>query len=256
MEPVLKKGAKGQSVTKLQELLCKAGFNVVIDGEFGRQTQKAVRAFQTENIDKYGWPLVVDGVVGPLSWWSLRHRRKKIIPIHEEALKVNPSKTLGGSKWGRAALKMAIKEMKAGAKEIGGNNRGPWVRKYLDGLAPEGSSWCAAFVSWCYNLNPRGMPFNYSLGAREVLRQFKRKGWDYKVDAGVLPEPGDIVCWWRENYSGWKGHIGFVHKVEDGYLYTIEGNKKSKVSGCTYVLSRMEKLLGFGRVPDDWEPES
>lgn len=256
MEPTLKKGAKGQSVETLQKLLRKAGFEIVVDGDFGRQTQKAVRAFQTENLDKHGWPLVVDGTVGPLTWWSLKYRRRKVLPIHEEALKKNPSKTLGGSKWGRAALKKAIKEMKAGATEIGGNNRGPWVKKYLNGLAPEGSHWCAAFVSWCYSQNKKGMPFDYCLGARATLRQFAKKRWDLKLDTGQTPEPGDIVCWWRESYSGWKGHIGLVHKVEDGYLYTIEGNKKNKVSGCTYVLSRMEKLLGFGRVPDDWEPES
>ena len=47
-----------------------------------------------------------------------------------------------------------------------------------------------------------------------------------------------------------KGHIGLVHQALDGFLYTIEGNRSPMVQGFTYVLGRMDKLLGFGRVPD------
>ena len=35
-----------------------------------------------------------------------------------------------------------------------------------------------------------------------------------------------------------------------GMFYTIEGNRSPMVQGFTYVLGRMDKLLGFGRVPD------
>ena len=47
-----------------------------------------------------------------------------------------------------------------------------------------------------------------------------------------------------------KGHVGLVHQLRDGFLYTIEGNKSPKVHGFSYVFSRMDKLLGFGQVPD------
>ena len=46
-------------------------------------------------------------------------------------------------------------------------------------------------------------------------------------------------------------HIGLVRKLEYGVLYTIEGNKggfPAKVNQFDYVLSRMDNLLGFGRV--------
>ena len=39
-------------------------------------------------------------------------------------------------------------------------------------------------------------------------------------------------------------------QLRDGFLYTIEGNKSPKVQGFSYVFSRMDKLLGFGQVPD------
>ena len=41
-----------------------------------------------------------------------------------------------------------------------------------------------------------------------------------------------------------------VHPLEDGTACTIEGNPRPRVQGFAYVFSRMEKLLGFGHVPD------
>ncbi len=35
----------------------------------------------------------------------------------------------------------------------------------------------------------------------------------------------------------------------NGMLYTIEGNRSPRVQGFSYVLSRMDKLLGYGHVP-------
>lgn len=49
--------------------------------------------------------------------------------------------------------------------------------------------------------------------------------------------------------DGWQGHIGLVHQLKDGMLYTIEGNKISRVQGFSYVFSRMDRLLGFAQVP-------
>lgn len=56
--------------------------------------------------------------------------------------------------------------------------------------------------------------------------------------------------WWRESLPSGKGHVGLVHQLSNGFLYTIEGNKSPNVQGFSYVFSRMDKLLGFGHVPD------
>lgn len=58
-----------------------------------------------------------------------------------------------------------------------------------------------------------------------------------------------MVVWWRVSLAGWLGHTGLVHSVRDGMLYTIEGNRSPRVQGFSYVLSRMDKLLGYGHVP-------
>jgi peptidoglycan hydrolase-like protein with peptidoglycan-binding domain len=67
-EPTLKKGAKGQAVKDLQQALKDIGVEPgpgKVDGVFGKQTEEAVKAFQTA----YG--LEPDGIVGPLTWLNI-----------------------------------------------------------------------------------------------------------------------------------------------------------------------------------------
>ena len=62
--PTLRRGSKGDSVRECQTLLEKAGYSVGscgIDGDFGRATLAAVKAFQADH------GLVVDGIVGPVT---------------------------------------------------------------------------------------------------------------------------------------------------------------------------------------------
>lgn len=94
------------------------------------------------------------------------------------------------------------------------------------------------------------MPFPYTVGARDILQHFKKKDWAVSPDSGYIPLPGDVVVWWRDSPPSGKGHIGMVHQFREGFLYTIEGNKSPMVQGFSYVFSRMDKLLGFGHVPD------
>ena len=66
--PVLKKGAKNDTVRALQALLVGYGADIAIDGSFGGATDKAVRSYQTVN------NLSVDGSVGPATWKQLLGR--------------------------------------------------------------------------------------------------------------------------------------------------------------------------------------
>jgi len=242
----LERGARGEAVRKLQRLLVAKGYPVAVDGTFGPLTERGVRAFQSQNLDPRGQPLVIDGRVGPLTWWSLTHPKPAIeVPTADDL----PHMPIGGSRAGRAALTAALGEMDKKAGEVGGNNRGPWVRKYLHGLAEEGSSWCAAFVSWCYQSAPGGIPFAYTVGARMMLAEFKQLGWAHLPGSDYPPQPGDMIVWWRVSLEGWMGHAGMVYQVKDGVLYTVEGNRSPNVQTFSYVLSRMEKLLGYGHVP-------
>src|SRR5512147_3168499 len=127
---MLLKGSEGPEVTQLQQMLKQRGYPVEVNGTFDNGTYSAVRAFQSQNLDQHGQPLVVDGKVGPLTWWSLTNPKPVIVtPSAVDFTKMPPLK-MGGSPLGRAALKSTIGELNAGACEEGGNNRGRWVKKY------------------------------------------------------------------------------------------------------------------------------
>lgn len=64
--PTLRRGNKGEAVEELQALLnAKFGFDLEIDGDFGRATETAVKEFQKKN------GLTADGVVGKKTWAAL-----------------------------------------------------------------------------------------------------------------------------------------------------------------------------------------
>ncbi|MGR3320827.1 MAG: peptidoglycan-binding domain-containing protein [Pseudooceanicola sp.] len=63
---ILKKGAKGADVRKLQEALNKNGAKLKVDGDFGKNTETAVKAFQKKA------KLKADGQVGPLTEAALK----------------------------------------------------------------------------------------------------------------------------------------------------------------------------------------
>lgn len=63
--PVLKKGAKGESVRSMQQLLDAKGFPCDADGSFGGATEKALQAFQSAR------ELAVDGSCGSQTWHKL-----------------------------------------------------------------------------------------------------------------------------------------------------------------------------------------
>ncbi|MBM3810455.1 MAG: CHAP domain-containing protein [Acidimicrobiia bacterium] len=254
MSKFLKLHDSGPEVRRLQQLLLDRGYPAHTEGTFDKETKDLVRAFQSQNLDQHGNPLVVDGKVGSLTWWSLENPKPRIqTPAAVDFRKMPPVKA-GGSKMGRKALGKAIKELRDEAGEVGGGNRGPWIRKYLAPAGLEdGHSWCAGFASWCY-LKASGskldkMPFPYSASARDLMNKMRNLGYTSGPADNYEPKPGDLVFWWRVRADGWQGHVGLVYELKDGMLYTIEGNRSPKVQGFSYVASRMEKLLGYGHVP-------
>jgi hypothetical protein len=246
----LKPGRRGKDVQRLTRLLVDRGHLERTTSQYSKRVTAAVLEFQARHVDSRGRPLVADGIVGPLTWWALQHPENRALLVKPPAARA-ANMPRGGTPAGRAALRAAIAEMKAGACEVGANNAGRWVNKYLNGIVAAPANWCAGFVSWCYSQAAGGTPFTYSLGARHIREQFRRRGWHFEA-RDREPEPGDIIVWWRGQPEGWQGHIGLVHHVADGILHTIEGNKggfPAPVGAFDYVLGRIDKLLGFGRVP-------
>lgn len=73
-KPTLRRGDKGAWVTLAQTELIQKGYgcgSFGADGEFGKATEAAVKAFQRDHTDQDGNPLTVDGVIGQKTWWAL-----------------------------------------------------------------------------------------------------------------------------------------------------------------------------------------
>lgn len=66
--PTLRKGSMGQAVKELQQMLLERGYGLGVcgvDGDFGRATEAAVKAFQKDH------RLKIDGVCGLATWTAL-----------------------------------------------------------------------------------------------------------------------------------------------------------------------------------------
>lgn len=87
--------------------------------------------------------------------------------------------------------------------------------------------WCACFVSWCADqcgyLDSGQIPKFAGCGIG--VDWFKEH--DQWLDGGETPSSGMIIFFdWNDEdgQDGWSDHVGIVEKVENGYVYTIEGN--------------------------------
>lgn len=67
----IKKDDEGAEVRVLQEILVLSGSDIGVDGGFGANTFKAVKAFQSVHVDEEGNALDADGKVGDSTWWAL-----------------------------------------------------------------------------------------------------------------------------------------------------------------------------------------
>lgn len=76
-DPIIKLGSKGDAVKKAQKALIERYYLPVgtDDGIFGHVTDHAVRSYQDDrsvgHFTAFSFPLVVDGIVGPQTWFRL-----------------------------------------------------------------------------------------------------------------------------------------------------------------------------------------
>ena len=111
--------------------------------------------------------------------------------------------------------------------------------------------WCACFVSWCANecgyLDAGVIP--KTAGCISGSNWFKDRGlWQ---DNSYEPRPGDIIYFdWNEKGSsgpqdGLPDHVGIVEKVENGLVYTVEGNSGDSCRENRYAIGHYE-IYGYG----------
>ena len=113
-------------------------------------------------------------------------------------------------------------------------------------------AWCACFVSWCANecgyIDIGAIP--KFAGCVNGVNWFKTRGqW---ADGSFEPAPGMIIFFDWDSPNGESGpqdglsdHVGIVEKVENGRVYTIEGNTSDSCARRSYPLGYYE-ILGYG----------
>ena len=112
--------------------------------------------------------------------------------------------------------------------------------------------WCACFVSWCANecgYIDIGVIPKFA-GCVNGVQWFKDRGqW---ADGSFEPAPGMIIFFDWDSPDGASGpqdglsdHVGIVQKVEDGRVYTVEGNSGDSCAQRSYPVGYYE-ILGYG----------
>ncbi len=104
--------------------------------------------------------------------------------------------------------------------------------------------WCACFVSWCANecgYIETGVIPKFA-GCMNGVQWFKDRGqW---LDSSAEPVSGMIIFYDWDNDDD-ADHVGIVEKVENGNVYTIEGNSGDVCKRLEYSYGD-SRILGYG----------
>lgn len=226
MTTTLRTGSKGPDVKKLQDLLnttLHLNPKLIVDGDFGRATDAAVKRFQAEN------NLGIDGIVGPKTWKALGYKEsnknsrvtKPSQPVIKPVIVLNNS-------W----MKIANKEI--GQKEVGGKGSNPRIIKYHASTTLKAKSdetpWCSSFVNWV--IKEAGMQGTNSAAAASWLT------WGEKSSAKI----GAITVIRNANAANSSltssgNHVGFLVQETATHYELLGGNQSNKVRTTFYPKS-------------------
>jgi uncharacterized protein (TIGR02594 family) len=223
----LQKGDQGPTVTRLQQKLNAAGVTplrpLLVDGQFGPQTELHVKKFQRRH------QLIVTGIVDASTWAALQQVETSVPkpePSQQQSTAIEPP-------W------LAIARAEIGTKEIVGKQHNPRVLEYLGATRGKWSSdetpWCSGFVNWVMAQAGYGNTGN--------ARAISWLNWGKKV---TQPELGAIAI---ISHGGGKGHVGFVVGKQGNNLLLLGGNQRNAVRISVYPVSKFSAFV----FPSDYE---
>lgn len=120
-----------------------------------------------------------------------------------------------------------------GIKEITGRQHNPEVLKYFRDIGhawvkDDETAWCSAFVNWvCMKA---GLDRSKKLNARS---------WLSVGNVITKPRLGDVVIFWRESRTSWKGHVAFFIRETPNWIYVLGGNQNNQVKISAYPKHRL-----------------
>ena len=219
MEPItidkpIEQGAKGKTVRAVQEWLGLQEIHTAIDGGYGPATATAVRMFQSQN------RLRPTGVVDKATFERLA------APMGAALEPIVPK---ANAPLGAVVIAYAQQHLAQHPREIGGQNRGPWVRLYMAGNEGPEWPWCAGFATFvlkqaCDTVGC-ALPIRSSVSCDLLAASAQENGCFVR---GALTRdrsrvtPGSLFL--NSRTAGDWVHTGIVVRLEDDVFHTIEGN--------------------------------
>ena len=160
----------------------------------------------------------------------------------------SPSEDLSGVEFVNGTRPGNPEFMELAKQQVGNVGGYPYWSWYGFGSRVE---WCACFVSWCADqcgYIDTGVVPKYA-GCVNGVQWFKDRGqW---IDGSAEPVPGMIIFFDWDNkgssgpQDGQSDHTGIVQKVENGIVYTVEGNSGDSCRVNQYSVGHYE-ILGYG----------
>jgi len=222
---LVKVGDHNDQVKRVQEWLCYNKIYVSIDSDFGPATKAAVKKFQ-ENKN-----LSVTGIVNDVVWSLLNYP----IDFLNKPFILNSTTTLSV-----AIAEVSFHHYIVRPIEIGGQNRGPFVRYYMNGKDGVDYPWCAGAASTIVlqafkllNISPY-KKFSYQMGCDALYSDAKR--YNTLVAA---PSVGGLFLSYDSSNPSDCTHVGIVTSVDkkNKIFNSIEANTNDSGSreGFEYV---------------------
>ena len=207
---LVKKGSKGNNARWTQSMLQRIGYRIEVDGDFGTQSESALKEFQTY------WGLEIDKKCGPATRTALKNCVNTIEYSSSKALRIF-------------------------TKELGRNEAKGQDDKYILWYNAENGTkfattvaWCAISASWA---NSRGgidkLKYPNFASCRASLKVFEKSGL-VRNPKTYEPKSGDLI-YFDWNQDGIAEHVGIVFSYDGKNVETIEGNSSDSVRHKKYL---------------------
>ena len=213
---LVRKGSSGSGARWVQWQLQRHGGDLAVDGAFGAESDRTLRAFQKAH------GLAADGICGPATRAKLKTKREE--------------KTV------RAVLYAAASQVGTTEKPAGSNavkyNETFYGRKVSGSAYP----WCVTFVWWVFR--QAGFSLYKTASCTALVERYREASPGQIIQQGY--RPGDLVFFDFSGHRAKTEHVGIVESVAaDGTITTIEGNTGSGSNANGGAVMRRTRKSGL-----------
>lgn len=259
--PELRQGAQGAAVATLQRLLARLGADLAVDGAFGRNTERAVRTFQSRSalpdtgivdratkaaiaaaLARGGAAPTAPPVAPPVAGDDLGRRAARI--AEEEYRVWNPPQRRLTETQPAATPILQLYYREGVRREMS-------AADLQNAVWQNGHPWSAVFISYVMRKAGAGAAFRYSAAHQTYIVAAKTNRltgnaaspfWAYRPDE-VVPEIGDLICRSRQGSGAtydsisdgrtYATHSDVVTAIRPGEIRVVGGNVHQNVDAKT-----------------------